>query len=280
MNPSLTTADSVRLFVREWPAREPRRGTVVIVHGLGEHIGRYEHVAAYLNGVGWNVVGYDHRGHGRSEGPKGALNTHHDLLRDLAMVIDAAREAHPGPLVLLGHSLGGVIASRFVAEELADAPADWSRPVDALVLTSPALDPGMNAAQKLMLSLAEPVTPNLAVNNGLNPAWVSRDPAVVQRYKDDPLVHDRITPKMVRFILDGGELSILRAPRWKVPTLLMWAGADKCVAPAGSQAFAAKAPKNVVSSREYPGLFHEILNEPEKGEVLDTLGAWLAGRGH
>ena len=280
MNTTLTTADGLPLHVQHWPAPTPARGTVLIVHGLGEHIGRYAHVATHLNGLGWNVVGYDHRGHGLSGGAKGRLNDSDDFVRDLALVIDAARARHPGMLVLLGHSLGGLIAARFVAEELAASPAAWHRPVDALVLSSPALDLGMNAVQKLTLAVAGPLAPNLAVSNGLKPSWISRDPAVVQAYKDDPLVHDRLTPKIVRFILDGGTLAQQRAPQWKVPTLLLYAGSDRCVAPAGSAAFAAAAPVAVVTSQVFAPLFHEIFNEPEKAEVLDVLGKWLAARAH
>ncbi|HJV62673.1 MAG TPA: lysophospholipase [Albitalea sp.] len=280
MDTSLRTQDGLSLHVHQWPVAAPARGTVLIVHGLGEHIMRYAHVARHLNSLGWHVVGYDHRGHGRSGGAKGRLNDSDDLLRDLAAMIDAARAARPGTLVLLGHSLGGLIAARFVAEGLAAQPASWHRPVDALVLSSPALDPGMNAVQKAMLAIAGPLAPNLAVNNGLKPAWISRDAGVVQAYKDDPLVHDRITPKLVRFIVDGGALALQRAPKWKLPTLLLYAGSDRCVAPRGSAAFAKAAPRDVVTSREFPKLFHEIFNEPEQGEVLGALGAWLAARAH
>jgi alpha-beta hydrolase superfamily lysophospholipase len=180
MNDTLTTADGLRLHIAHWPAAAAARGTVLIVHGLGEHHARYAHVAAHLNGWGWNVVSYDHRGHGLSGGAKGRLNETDDLLRDLALVIGRVGAQVPGPLVLLGHSLGGLIAARFVAEGLLPRPARWYRPVDALVLSSPALDPGMNAAQKLLLKVMEPLAPTLAVNNGLKPAWISRDPAVVE----------------------------------------------------------------------------------------------------
>ncbi len=280
MNTPLHTADGLPLFVQHWPAAGSPKGTVLIVHGLGEHTLRYAHVAKYFNDAGWNAVGYDHRGHGQSGGAKGVLNTGDDFVVDLATVLDAVRTQYPGPLVLLGHSLGGVIAGRFVAESLEPTPAKWSRPVDALVMSSPAIDIGMNAAQKMMLSVAEPLAPNLAVNNGLNPSWVSRDPAVVKAYKDDPLVHDRITPKIVRFILDSGAKVLEKAPAWKTPTLLVYAGSDKCVSPKGSKDFAAAAPKNVVTTREFTPLFHEIFNEPEQGEVLGVVGSWLAARAH
>jgi len=231
-------------------------------------------VAAALNAAGWDVHGWDHRGHGLSQGPRGDIPDAEALLRDTARVIDAVRQ--PGRrFVLLGHSLGGAIAARFAAEALSAYPAAWSRPLDGLVLSSPALDPGLSGAQKLALAVAEKLTPGLAVGNGLKPAWICRDPAVVQAYETDPLVHDRITARMTRFIVDAGARVIADAPRWALPTLLMWAGADRCVAPRGSEAFASAVPANVVATQPWPELFHEIFNEPEKAEVLAVLTEWL-----
>ena len=283
MNPTLTTDDGLALHLREWPApdfianRAPR-GSVLIVHGLGEHIGRYAHVAARLNAAGWTVIGHDQRGHGASEGGRGQLAHADSLLRDLARVVDAVRAAHPGPLVLLGHSLGGLVAARFVAGGVAPSPAEreWHRQVDALVLSSPALNAGMSSAQRLLLAATAPLTPNLAVGNGLKAEWLSHDPAVVQAYRDDPRVHDRITPRLAQFIVDAGTVVQQRAAQWNVPTLLMYAGADRCVAPAGSASFAAAAPPGVVTAREWPTLFHEIFNESEQAEVLAVLVEWLA----
>ena len=275
MNPVITD-DGLALHLRVWPAGNPRRGVVVLVHGLGEHIDRYDHVARRLNGLGFAVVGYDHRGHGRSPGPRGGMPADDSLCADLGRVLYAAREAFPGPLVLLGHSLGGLVAGRFVAEGLQTAPAKWWRPVDALVMSSPALDPGTNAVQKLLLAVVAPMLPNLAVNNGLKVNWISRDADVVKAYAADPLVHDRITGRLGLFVARQGPAVIAAAPKWKTPTLLMWAGSDRCVAPAGSAAFAGAAPRDVVTVREWPGLFHEIFNEPEQGDVLKVLDDWLA----
>lgn len=274
---ALTTLDGQRLHVQHWPAPNPR-GTVLTVHGLGEHIGRYAHVAAHLNAAGWHVVGYDHRGHGRSDGPRGKITSHDDLLRDLAQMIDSVRAQHPGPLVLLGHSMGGLIAARFVAQGVArpgEASAEWARTVDALVLSSPALAADTNVLQKFLLATLGALAPDLAVHNGLKPEWISRDPKVVAAYTADPLVHDRITPRLARFILDNGEWVRLHAARWKVPTLLMYAGSDRCVAPSGSRDFAATAPKPVLTTREFGPLYHEIFNEPEQAEVLATMSSWL-----
>jgi len=297
MDDALTTADGLTLQLRTWPVERPH-GSVLVVHGLGEHIGRYVQVAAHLNEWGWNVVGYDQRGHGTSEGARGRLTSADDLLVDLSRVVDAVRAAYDGALVLLGHSLGGLVAARFVAEGLAaadgaspdarsdqrartalsQAPALWHRKVDALVLSSPALDIGMRAAQRLLLTLLGPLAPNLAVSNGLKPEWISRAPAVVKAYDTDTLVHDRIAPRLARFMVDSGPFVLARAPRWSVPTLLLYAGSDRCVLPAGSAAFAAAAPKDVVGVRRFQALFHEIFNEPEQDEVFAALHDWLAAR--
>jgi len=275
MPTSLQTSDGLALHLQRWPGPANPHGTVVLVHGLGEHAGRYAHVAEALNAAGWQVLAHDQRGHGRSAGPRGGIAAPDSLMADLALVLDAARAGGPGPLVLLGHSLGGLVAARFVAESLQAAPAPWSRPVDALVLSSPALDPGLNAVQRLLLAVVPAVAPNLAVNNGLKPEWISRDPAVVQAYVNDPLVHDRVSGRLARFIADAGTDVLAAAPRWAVPTLLMWAGADRCVAPQGSARFAATTPARVLTAREWPGMAHEIFNEPEKAQVLAALTSWL-----
>jgi alpha-beta hydrolase superfamily lysophospholipase len=276
MNSTLVAADGLALHLREWSVN-PQRGTILIVHGLGEHIGRYAHVAACLNEIGWNVKGHDQRGHGRSAGERGVLNRPDDLLADLAAVIDAIRADARGPLVLLGHSLGGLLAARFVAEGLAPGrPAAWHRPVDALVLSSPALETSLTGTQSLLLQVLSRLAPNLTVANGLKPEWISRDASVVKAYEADPLVHDRVSPKLARFMIDSGAHVRALAGRWKMPTLLMWAGSDRCVLPAASAAFADAAPAGVVAAYEFKALSHEIFNEPECGEVLDELLSWLA----
>ncbi|AKJ26943.1 alpha/beta hydrolase [Caldimonas brevitalea] len=267
----LAAADGTRLVLRTWPAPAGRqRGTVVIVHGLGEHSGRYEHVAQRLRSWGFAVVAYDHRGHGRSPGPRGALQTADDLLHDLAAVIDAARARHAGPLVLLGHSMGGLIAARFVAGAV--------RPVDLLVLSSPALNVGLSAFNRGLLRVSLALTPNLAVSNGLDARYVSRDPAVVSRYLADPLNHGKVTARLVRFIVDGGQYVRERARQWQVPTLLMWAGQDRLVLPAGSADFAELAPRDLVQCQCFPQMYHELFNEPDQDEVFNVLHQWLDQR--
>jgi len=274
MGRTIRARDGLALARRDWPSADAR-GTIVIVHGLGEHIGRYAHVAARLNAGRWSVVGYDQRGHGASPGERGRIAAGDDLLVDLAAVVDDVRAEASGPLVLLGHSLGGLVVARFVAGALESPRPPWQRDVDALVLSSPALDIGMTGAKRALLATLETLTPNLGIGNGLDATGISRDPAVVAAYRADPLVHDRIAPRLVRFLADAGPTVLALAPRWRVPTLLLYAGSDRLVVPAGSAAFAAAAPAAVVTARPFASLFHEIFNEPEQDEVLGVLTAWL-----
>ncbi len=276
---SIGTRDGLQLATQHWPlpAGSTARGVVLIVHGLGEHAGRYAHVAAFLNRLGWAVVGYDHRGHGRSPGRRGALAHPDDLLHDLAAVIDATRAAYPGArLLLLGHSMGGAVAGRFVAA-LAQPreQASWSRPVDGLVLSSPALSLFMSPLQRLLLATVGQLAPSVPVKNGLKPEWVCNNPDTVQAYLADPLVHDRVTGRLTLFLLRAGQTVRERAPHWTVPTLITWGGADRCVRPQGSVAFATSAPRTMVSSQPHPTLSHEVFNEREQGEVLRAMGDWL-----
>ena len=281
MNQTLTTPDGISLALRAWAPAGPPQGQVLLVHGLGEHMGRYEVLAQALAAQGWAVHAYDQRGHGASSGGRGQMAANDSLLADLGQVLQHVRSvSSTGPLILVGHSLGGLVAARYVAEGLQAAPAPWWQAVDGLVLSSPALDAGMTAVQKLLTAVVSRVAPNLAVGNGLNPNDICRDPAVVQAYVADPLVHDRISGRLARFIAEAGPWVEAQSPQWRTPTLLMWAGADRCVNPAGSVRFAAAAPPPVVSSQAWPTLAHEIFNEPERADLVGRLQTWLQSRLH
>jgi alpha-beta hydrolase superfamily lysophospholipase len=270
----ITTPHGATLALRDWPLPEGAtpRALVLIVHGLGEHSGRYEHVAQQLNNWGFAVRAFDLGGHGKSSGAPGSLVDENRLLDDLATVFDRSRAVMaPGlPLVLLGHSLGGLIAARFVSLKL--------RTVDALVLSSPALDPGLNAFQKLLLATLPKIAPNLRVGNGLNANFLSHDAAVVAAYRADPLVHDRISARLALFIATAGAQTCALASQWTVPTLLIYAGQDRLVNPQGSRRFAALAPTDVLSSQCFEDLYHEIFNESDPAPVFAALQQWLARR--
>lgn len=268
---SYTARDGENLAVIDWPLEpgQHRRGVVLIVHGLGEHAGRYDALAERLNSWGFSVRAYDQHGHGESSGQRGALPTDTHLLDDLADVLDdTRRHTDPRiPVILLGHSLGGLVAARLVSLNM--------RKVEGLVLSSPALDAGMNPVQKLLVAVLPRIAPNLRVGNGLDPQYLSHHAGVVQDYRNDPLVHDRISARLARFIAEAGPATLDGAPGWRTPTLLLYAGADKLVNPAGSRAFAAAAPPRVVTSHGFEGLYHEIFNEVEREAVLAQLQRWL-----
>ena len=280
----LAAADGQALMLHDWPAPAGAlRAQVLLVHGLGEHAGRYAPLAAELRDWGFAVRAYDQRGHGLSGGPRGGLPHDTALLDDLAAVIDATRRmqqrGQPGlPLILLGHSLGGLVASRFVSLQL--------RPVDALVMSSPALDPGLSALQKVLVATLPAIAPNLRVNNGLAPRFLSHDPAVVAAYRADPLVHPKISARLARFIATAGPATVAAAAHWHVPTLLLYAGEDHLVNPAGSRAFAAAAGASaqvqpgILSVQAFESLYHEIFNEAPTGvaAVRAALKAWLDAR--
>lgn len=290
-----TARDGENLALYEWPMQAwqqdhslPPRAVVLIVHGLGEHASRYDHVAQQLMSWGFAVRAYDQRGHGESGGARGGLSSEALLLDDLAEVVDDTRlraprlpqatgpdqAEKPLPLILLGHSLGGLVVGRFVSLGM--------RPVDGLVLSSPALDPGLSAFQKLLLAVLPVVAPNLRVNNGLNPAYLSHDPEVVRKYQADPLVHAKISARLASFIASAGPATVAAAYNWVTPTLLMYAGADKLVDPAGSRAFAAAAAggpgAKVLTVKCFDELHHEIFNELDSAPVFAALKAWLDAR--
>ena len=290
-----TARDGENLALYEWPLEAwqaevelPPRAVVLIVHGLGEHANRYDHVARRLMDWGFAVRAYDQRGHGESGGARGGLTSEALLLEDLAEVVDDTRQrslrlprtGHGDnadallPLILLGHSLGGLVVGRFVSLKI--------RPVDGLVMSSPALDPGLNAFQKLLLATLPSIAPNLRVNNGLNPAFISHDSSVVRRYLADPLVHAKISARLAKFIASAGPATVACASTWTTPTLLMYAGADRLVNPAGSRAFAEAAAAGpaagAVTARCFDDLYHELFNELDASPVFDSLKAWLDAR--
>jgi alpha-beta hydrolase superfamily lysophospholipase len=268
---TFVASDGDNVMIQDWPLEPglPLRGVVIVVHGLGEHAGRYEHVAHQLNRWGFAVRGYDQCGHGESGGPRGSLPTETRLLDDLADIVDSTRLRmnKRTPLILLGHSMGGLVVGRFVSLAI--------RPVEALILSSPALDPGLSGFQKFLVSILPRIAPNLRVGNGVKPQFISHDPAVVAAYRADPLVHDRISARLARFIAQASAQTVATAGTWTVPTLLMYAGADHLLNPQGSRIFAANAPKAVVTSVCFEDMYHEIFNEQDAAPVFATLKAWL-----
>lgn len=271
-----TLRDGLNIALYDWPLplRQRPRGVVLIVHGLGEHAWRYDALAQRLNDWGFCVRAYDQRGHGESGGHRGVLPYEDALLDDLQEVVDDTRRhiAEPWacPLILLGHSMGGLVSATFVQRQMA--------PVDALVLSSPALDAGIGGLKKALIGTMNRWAPNLALSNGLDASRISHDPDVVAAYEKDRLVHDRISARLARFIDVNGPRVVAASPGWTVPTLLLYAGDDRLVRPEGSRAFTAVAPRDIVRSECLKGQYHEIFNELDPSPAYIALKAWLDAR--
>jgi alpha-beta hydrolase superfamily lysophospholipase len=277
--PALAAADGVALHVHDWPVPPgvARRGSLLLVHGLGEHAGRYAHVAAALAAGGIAVRGWDQRGFGRSGGARGAI-PHPDALLDDARLLydrlaaDAQAAGDDAPPFLLGHSMGGVVAARA-------ATGGWIAP-RGLVLSSPALRARLSAAQRVQLALGRRLLPNVAVSNALPVDLLSHDPATLAAYRADASVHDRVTPRLAAFIIDAGAQALRDAPRLRVPTLLLVAGSDGIVDAGGARDFAAALPDGVGTLRWYDALYHELFNErePDRARVLADLRRWITAQ--
>lgn len=259
-----------RIAWQSWsPAGDqPLKGVVTIAHGYGEHLGRYAHVAARLTRAGFAVYGPDHHGHGRSEGRRGRVSLAVAVADLDQLIVTVSRARNPElPQFLLGHSMGGAIALRY-------AIAHQQR-LSGLVLSGPlAAVEGGPALHAFARALGR-VLPGAPVSR-VDPRLVSRDQSVVNDYIADPLNHHGPVPAGVARELVLHASTIGRdVARIRLPTLLMWGTADRLCPPAGCELVAAHLAGDDVTARPYQGLFHEIMNEPERERVLDDLVAWL-----
>ncbi|MEO8998068.1 MAG: lysophospholipase [Rhodanobacter sp.] len=265
-------ADGQRLFLRDWPLPQAR-GAILIVHGLGEHSGRYQRLAQWFNQRGYAVRSYDQRGHGQTPGQRGALRHGDDLLEDLATVYNDYGNGLPHAPLLLGHSMGGLVAARTVLDGRITPPA--------LLLSSPALRSWESPWLVKLAQVLNRIVPNLPLRNGLDSSKLSHDPQVVTDYRSDPLRHGWITPRLADFIFRDGATCIADAASLALPTLLLVADSDDLVDPAGSRAFARKAAASgQLTTRFFSTLYHELFNEAEPGrsQVLMQLADWLGRR--
>ena len=258
---AIPAADGIELMTRRWTPEDARRD-LLIVHGVGEHSGRWGHVAEFFVERAYEVTAFDLRGHGESGGARVHVDSFGQLVDDLAAVAaDVGRER---PWVLYGHSFGGLIGCRYLASD--------HRQPDAAVLSAPGLDdeiPGvLHAASQVLGRL----TPTLSIPNTISGEQLSRDPAVGEAYFADPLVETKAT---CRFGLesfsaqDDAQASIHDIT---VPTFVIHGAEDPLVPPHASAPLAAV---DGVDRKLYPGLRHEIHNEPEQDQVLGDVADWL-----
>ncbi|SAI70423.1 lipase [Bordetella ansorpii] len=253
------------------PLPGPGTPSIYLLHGLSEHAGRYDRLARRLAALGWRVGMHDHRGHGRSEGAPATLATQEDLVLDAASQLRAWTAAQGRPPVLLGHSLGGLVAARIALQRRAD--------LAGLVLASPPFQVRVPNWTKPALTWLALRYPDVRVPHGLPPGNITHDRAIVAAFKADPLVHRCITGRLAHFIEQGGRESLRDAGQLHCRTLLLVAGADRIVASKGSRIFASRAPAGLLTLKWYDGAWHELFNElPHVADQVHAdLEQWLAG---
>jgi alpha-beta hydrolase superfamily lysophospholipase len=267
----LRTADGLELHVRRFDASQGApRSTFVVAHGHGEHSGRYRAFAAWFAARGVRLYAIDHRGHGLSGGPRGHTPSLQAMLDDLDQVVTLAAQDRAGPVTLVGHSLGGLIAIAYAL--------DRPQRLETAVFSAPALKlrvrvPGWKRA---LARLTPAVAPRLTMPTGLDPAGLSRDARVADAYVGDPLVHDRISTRFNAETFARGEQLIARASELRVPFLLLQGGSDPIVDPDGAHRFFERAQAPGRALKVYPDLYHEIFNEPEQDQVFQDIVDWLA----
>ena len=262
----VTGPNGTVLATRHWPAGGRRKlASVLIVHGLGEHSGRYDHVARRLAASGIDVHGFDLRGFGASGGPRAWLDrwpAYHD---DVEARLLHVRELSRGrPVVLYGHSLGGLVALGYV---LTDRPKP-----ELLVLTAPALDSDVPDWKRALARVLSGVAPRLQIRNGFDGSVLSRDPAVGAAYVADPLNYGRTTTRLGAEAMAEQERVRGSLDRLAVPTLVLHGGQDTLVPPTASEPLAGLPD---VTRVVYDGLRHEVHNEPEWESVLEDVVGWL-----
>jgi len=264
---NLRASDGTQLFVRDWPVSHPSAGSIVLLHGLGEHCGRYDQIAQFFNALGFYVRTYDQRGHGRSEGSRGCIPDEAALLQDARMVIqDFSQKLNSIP-VLFGHSMGGLLAARLGLEDVI--------PLRCIILSSPALSIPLSGFQSILLKVSSSLLPFLGFPNGVKPRFLSHDQLIVNAYREDPLVHDKISPRLLNSLLSSIQFVANHASQLKIPCLLLVAQDDHLVDPEGSRKFSAMASKTFCHTIFYPDFYHEIFNELDSVKVFDDVRCWL-----
>ncbi len=267
---SWKTGDGLTIFAQYWqPAGSAPKAVVCFVHGIGDHSSRHVHVARAFTDAGFVFFTADQRGHGQSQGQRGHFPSRETILHDTDLLLHYASELFPGlPVILYGHSMGGILVLFYALERKPD--------IAGVISNSPGLH---NALQKkpLLIFAARvlgSIFPRMSISNGLDLNGISRDPLMVQAYKSDPLIHDRITMGLGKVMLGVTGFTMKNAALFPLPLLMMHGREDIITYASGSEAFAAANPgkcKLILWEKA----FHEIHNEPEQQEVMSAMTTWV-----
>ena len=267
----LTTQDGTGLFVRPWTPAEKPTAVIIQCHGQGEHTERYQHVADYFNPKGYALLGYDHRGHGRSKGVRGHIPSYEALMEELDIIMAKAKELYGDiPVILYGHSWGGNIVANYLIRRQPE--------VRGAIITGPWLKlPETQKPSAFLATLAKVmnvVYPAFSNENQIDVSHLSTDSKVGEVYSKDPLVHGKITAGAFVKSSQAAEYALKNANKVNVPVLLMHGADDAITDPAGTREFA-DAIGDGADLKIYPGMRHEIHNEVEKEKVLKDMDDFI-----
>ena len=261
------------IYFQYWEPEASPRAVILVAHGAGEHSSRYQPLAQFFAGHNYVVAALDHNGHGYSEGVPGHVDSFDDYLTDLALFQQHIAAQFPDlPMLLLGHSMGGLIGCSYLLRHQSDFVG--------AILSGPAiktdLEPGF--LQMALLRLFALLLPRLRMLK-LNAEGVSRDPAVVRDYQEDPLVfHGKMSARMLRELFAGMNTVQHNAAIITLPILIMHGGADAMTSPDGSRFLHQNVGSSDKTLKIYPGLYHEIFNEPERAEIFETMLSWCENK--
>lgn len=249
---------------------ENTKGVIILVHGIGEHTGRYEHWAGLFRKEGFGVTGVDLPGHGRSEGRRGHISSFAVLHEMLDILVNSSRKTFPGtPLYLYGHSLGGTIVTDYLLRK--------NPRVDGAVVTSPwyrlAFEPPKSKV--LLAALARHIVPGLVQPSGLNTDHLSHNKDVAVRYSKDPLVHDKVSVALFSGAMNAAAYALAHARELKRPMLLIHGSGDMITSPSASAKFA--EDNAMVTFRLWDGGYHELHNEDFSDQVFAYILNWITG---
>ncbi len=262
--------DGLDMFARGWFPDGNVKGAICFVHGLGDHIGRYEHVGAAFNAAGYALLGFDLRGHGKSGGARGHTPSLDAFYNDIeAFLLETQKRFPSAPVFLYGHSMGGLLALTYSLSNRTNARG--------VISSSAGLMSAIHEqkAKVLLVKVLGSLAPTVTLRSGLLTEHLSRDPRVVAAYNADPLGHDCLTTGLGKAGLQATERAFARAAQFPVPLLIAYGSADPITFPRGSEKFASLVPSALVTVKRYEGLYHEIHNEPEQAQVLKDYIAWL-----
>jgi len=264
--------EGLELYYQRWLPDGEAKAVLAVVHGFGEHSGRYGNVVDWFAPKGYAVYSFDLRGHGRSPGPRGYVNSFAEFREDLKAFLEFVHEQEPDrPVFLLGHSVGGGVVLEYVLH--------YPEGLVGVIASAPALaQVGISPFLLLLSKVLSGVLPRLSLNAGLDTTALSRDAAVVDAYVNDPLVHGLGTPRLGTELTKAFEWTQAHAAEMSIPCLIVHGSADRIIPPEDSRVFYENVTFGDKERRAYEGYYHEVFNDVGKEQVLADVEAWVERR--